>query len=100
MTLRDRQLWYYRGDAWESKGEFDKAIADFTDAIRLCPFEAFERRRRGDAWQAKGELDKAIEDYDEAIRLDPELQRRVPDAEATPGYPRTNSKRQSPITRS
>ena len=41
----------YRGGAWEMKQEFEKAIADYTDAIRLDPNNAdahYARARRSD----------------------------------------------------
>ena len=60
-----------RGNAWYNKKEFDKAIADYTEAIRLDPEYAMAYNNRGRAWQQKGEFDKAIADYTEAIRLDP-----------------------------
>ena len=54
-----------------TKEEYDKAIADYNEAIRLDPKDAAAYDNRGNAWQAKGEYDKAIADYNEAIRLDP-----------------------------
>jgi tetratricopeptide (TPR) repeat protein len=62
-----------RGVAWAGKGEFDKAIADYTEAIRLDPKYAAAFYNRGMAWDDKGDNDKAIADYTEAIRLDPKL---------------------------
>ena len=53
------------------KGEYDKAIADYNEAIRLDPLDAHAYYRRGVAWTLKDEYDKAIADYTEAIRLDP-----------------------------
>jgi tetratricopeptide (TPR) repeat protein len=64
-------LLYNRGVGWFSKGEFDRAIADFDEAIRLDPKKAFLYEGRGNAWSSKGEFDRAIADFDEAIRLDP-----------------------------
>ena len=52
--------------------EIDKAIADYTESIRLSPGEAIVYNNRGLAWGDKQEYDKAIADYTEAIRLDPE----------------------------
>src|SRR5262249_10567477 len=49
----------------------DKAIADFTEAIRLDPKRWFIRGLRAGAYYEKKEYDKAISDYTEAIRLDP-----------------------------
>ncbi len=50
--------------------EYDKAIADFTEAIRLEPKVAARYAGRGQARYDKGEHDKAIADCNEAIRLD------------------------------
>ena len=62
---------YNRGDAWAAKKEYDKAIADFNEAIRLDPKLALAFTDRGNAWRAKKEYDKAIADFNEVIRLDP-----------------------------
>jgi tetratricopeptide (TPR) repeat protein len=59
------------GKAWTLKKEYDKAIKDFDEAIRLDPKNDDAFYSRGNAWLAKQEYDKAINDYDEAIRLDP-----------------------------
>ena len=60
-----------RGNAWRNKKEYDKAIADYTEAIRLDPKFVIAYYNRGVAWRKKKECDKAIADYTEAIRLDP-----------------------------
>lgn len=60
-----------RGNAWKAKGELDRAIADYTEAIRLKPDHAIAHYDRGIVWQQKGELDRAIADFSEAIRLKP-----------------------------
>ena len=61
--------------AWptRSKGDYDKAIADFTEAIRLNPKIAKAYNNRGLAYENKGDYDKAIADCTEAIRLDPKF---------------------------
>ncbi len=54
--------------------DYDEAIKDLNEAIRLDPNKAFaytSHTSRGDAWYYKEEYAKAINDYDEAIRLDP-----------------------------
>jgi tetratricopeptide (TPR) repeat protein len=61
-----------RGLAWTHKEEFDKAIADFDEAVRLNPNDAVSYCNRGAAWRAKKELDKALVDFNEAIRIDPD----------------------------
>jgi formylglycine-generating enzyme required for sulfatase activity len=53
------------------KGEYDKAIADCTEAIRLDPKHVEAYHNRGVAYWNKGEYDKAIADFTEAIRLEP-----------------------------
>ena len=61
-----------RGNAWFKKGEWDKAIADYTEVIKLNPKLAKAYNNRGKAWFEKGDLDKAIADYNEAIKIDPQ----------------------------
>ena len=56
---------------FEKKGDHDKAIADFTEAIRLNPKLAQAYYNRGMIYRKKGDHDKAIADFTEAIRLNP-----------------------------
>jgi tetratricopeptide (TPR) repeat protein len=54
----------------------NKAIADYTEAIRLDPQKVDDRgdlayHKRGTVYAERGEHDKAIADYTEAIRLYP-----------------------------
>jgi tetratricopeptide (TPR) repeat protein len=60
-----------RGDAWFDNRDYDKAIADYNEAIRLDPKQAATYCNRGNAWDAKGDYERAIADFDEAIHLDP-----------------------------
>jgi len=62
-----------RGLAYKRKGQWDRAIADYSEAIRLNPNDAQVLSNRGNAFYYKGQLDRAIEDYDDAIRLQPDL---------------------------
>jgi tetratricopeptide (TPR) repeat protein len=57
--------------AWQTKGDLDRAIADYDQAIRIDPKNTRAYSVRGVAWAAKGDLDRAIADYYQAIRLDP-----------------------------
>jgi Flp pilus assembly protein TadD len=50
----------------------DKAISDYTEAIRLRPDDADAYFLRGHAYYLKKEYDKAISDETEAIRLKPD----------------------------
>jgi len=71
VALSSASAYNNRGFAWRGKGEYDKAIADYTEAIKLDPGYALAYGNRGFAWNEKGEYDKAIVDYTEAIKLDP-----------------------------
>ena len=59
-----------RAIAWQQKGEFDIAIKDYGEALRLKP-SAVSYYNLGNVCSEKGDYDKAIGYYDEAIRLDP-----------------------------
>ena len=60
-----------RAGIWLERAEYDKVIADSTEAIRLDPGCARNSISRGIAWGEKKDAEKAIADLDEAIRLDP-----------------------------
>jgi tetratricopeptide (TPR) repeat protein len=62
-----------RGAANNEKGQYDTAIEDLSQAIRLDPKYAHAFYNRGNAYDHKGQLDRAIEDYTQAIRLDPKF---------------------------
>lgn len=62
---------YNRGNAYASISDFDHAIADYDEAIRLNPTMAVAFDNRGRAYTDKNEFERAIADYDEAIRLNP-----------------------------
>jgi tetratricopeptide (TPR) repeat protein len=60
-----------RGNVHLSHRDYDRAIDDYNEAIRLDPTYAIGFNNRGLAYQGKRQIDRAIEDYDEAIRLNP-----------------------------
>ena len=59
-----------RGNAYQSKGEYQRAIQDYDEAIRIDPDSALAFNNRGTAFQHVGDYARAIQDYDQAIRLD------------------------------
>jgi tetratricopeptide (TPR) repeat protein len=62
---------YNRGYAYFGKGQSDRAIEDFDQAIRLNPNLAQAFLGRGGVYLGNGQPDRAIEDFDQAIRLNP-----------------------------
>ncbi len=63
----DAQTYFGRGAYYHSKGEWDKAIADYNKALEL-PYPApgiYEMR--GVAYMEKGDLEKAIEDLTSSV---------------------------------
>ena len=61
----------HRGVLWTRKKQFDRALADLNEAIRLAPADGFGYSARGYLKLEQGELDSAIEDLDHAVRLEP-----------------------------
>jgi len=66
------KLYSDRAFEYGNKGELDRAISDYIDAIRIDPKYAHAYVGRGLVWHAKGDPDRAIADFNEAIRLDPQ----------------------------
>src|SRR6266487_5969350 len=60
-----------RGIAYRLKGDYDRAIQDYSQAIKLNPKFAVAYNNRGVAHERKSEYDRAIVDYDQAIKLKP-----------------------------
>jgi tetratricopeptide (TPR) repeat protein len=54
-----------------AKPQLDRAISDFSEAIRIDPTSANVFYYSGVAWSGKGDWDRAIADLDQAIRLRP-----------------------------
>jgi lipoprotein NlpI len=61
-----------RGNAYQDKSEYDRAIQDYCEAIHLKPQFELAIYDRANAYGSKGEYDHAIADYDQVIELAPE----------------------------
>jgi tetratricopeptide (TPR) repeat protein len=62
------QVYGFRGRAYNEKDDFDSAIADLSEAIRLEPSARFHYLARSKAHEGKGDLDRSIADYSEYLR--------------------------------
>ena len=62
-----------RGLAYQDLGDFERAIADYGEALRLDPGYALAYNNSGLSYANLGDFDSAIADYGEALRLDPGL---------------------------
>src|SRR5262244_2799181 len=62
---------YKRAKGYCERGQPDRVIEDYNQAIRLNPNHANAFSNRGATYARKGDYDRAIENYDEAIRLNP-----------------------------
>jgi lipoprotein NlpI len=60
-----------RGYEWATKGDLDRAIADYSEAIGIDPRYGSAYHRRGVIWQTKGDFDRALADHTTALRLGP-----------------------------
>jgi len=69
----DATIFFYRGTAKNDLKDYQAAIADYDEAIRLNPELAEAFNNRGNAKSALEDYQGAIADYDEAIKLNPEL---------------------------
>jgi tetratricopeptide (TPR) repeat protein len=59
-----------RGVVYRFKGEYERALEDYNQAIALNPGFANAYNNRGIIYRIKGEYDLAIKDYDQSISLD------------------------------
>ncbi len=70
--LRSAEDYFDRGVASFDLGQYERAIQDFDEAIRLNPEFATAYYNRGLAYADLGQYERAIQDWDEAIRFNPE----------------------------
>jgi len=60
-----------RGDAYNDKGEYEQALADYARAIETNPQDAEAFNGRGTTHIAQERYRLAVDDFDQAIRINP-----------------------------
>jgi tetratricopeptide (TPR) repeat protein len=63
---------YRSGLAWARKGEYDRAIADFTEATHGARTAYLALNNRGNDFSLQGKHHNALEDYSRSIELNPQ----------------------------
>ena len=67
---KNGENYHLRGVAYLAHGQFDKAIADSTESLRLKPRNAGALNNRGQASYSKGDFKSAVEDFTAAIAIE------------------------------
>lgn len=60
-----------RGTQYNLNSNYERALADFTEAIRQAPNSAQAYYGRAAVYYNIGDYDRAIQDYDQVLRIDP-----------------------------
>ena len=66
-----------RGNAYAAKADYDRAIQDFDQSIKLNPTYTKPFNNRGVAYLKKGEYDLAIEAFDRGDQAQSQLRRSL-----------------------
>jgi clan AA aspartic protease (TIGR02281 family) len=61
-----------RGNLYGMMGLYDKAIKDFSEAIRIDSTDAYDYASRAQQYRLAGNYDLAVTDFDRAIEMEPE----------------------------
>jgi uncharacterized membrane protein YhaH (DUF805 family) len=68
---KDAVAYNGRGDAYFEKGEYERAIQDYDQVLRLIPNADMAMSNRGFARLKLGRIEEAVSDFEAALRLDP-----------------------------
>jgi tetratricopeptide (TPR) repeat protein len=81
---RDAAALLSRASAFQSNGNMDRALADFSKAVEIKPNYAAAYERRGAAYAAKGDYVRAVADVTRARELSQVAKLAPASAKATP----------------
>jgi tetratricopeptide (TPR) repeat protein len=71
-TLKNlANAYYFRGTAKLGKSDFDGAINDYGQALRLDPSDPDYLNSRAATYEAKNDFERALADYNQAIKANP-----------------------------
>jgi tetratricopeptide (TPR) repeat protein len=64
-------IYFFRGDSYYNKKDYDRAIFDYNQVLKLDPNDVDAYNNRGVSYDNKKDYDRAISDYNQALKLDP-----------------------------
>ncbi len=67
------ELYNARGLVWRDKGDYERALLDFGEAILRNPNYSFPYINRGDIWFLKKDIAKALADFNKALAITPHV---------------------------
>ncbi len=67
------EAWNKRGDAYSHLGQFDRALADYQEAIRLNPYHFGAMQSCGEIWLERADARRSAEYFRRALDLNPNL---------------------------
>ena len=70
-NFKTASLYFYNGLKLYKSQEYEKAIAEYDEAIRLNPYDANIYSNRGCVKTSLGQYEQAIDDFDKSINLSP-----------------------------
>ena len=71
VHLHDAHAYFDRGNIYQGKGDYDRAIEAFNRAIEIKQDYAEAYTNRGVAYHSKDDYNRAIKDHNKAIELNP-----------------------------
>ncbi len=70
--LNESLIYFYRGNAYLAKGDYDLALADFNQNIKIQPTLAEAYSNRASIYIAKNDYTRALADANQAVKLKPD----------------------------